>query len=85
MPLLVIKPSTWEFPQQPIISNLASSYDILPNNTMLVATNETTTTWNILLIYLPNLGPFNYSGYDNSHVIRHILQQALMVYHWIQT
>ncbi|CAG8761994.1 14722_t:CDS:10, partial [Gigaspora margarita] len=62
------KPSTWEFPQQPIISNLASSYDILPNNTMLIAQNETTTTWNILSIVLPNLGPFNDSGYGNLHV-----------------
>ncbi|CAG8750654.1 22172_t:CDS:2, partial [Gigaspora margarita] len=58
------KPSTWEFLQKPIISNLASSYDILPNNTMLVAQNETTTAWNLLVINLPQLGPFNDSGYD---------------------
>ncbi|RIB17597.1 hypothetical protein C2G38_2246287 [Gigaspora rosea] len=58
----------WEFLQQPIISNLASSYDILPNNTMLVSQNETTTTWNLLAINLPQLGPFNDSGYGNLHV-----------------
>ncbi|RIB08774.1 hypothetical protein C2G38_322702 [Gigaspora rosea] len=62
------KLSTQQFPLQPIISNLASSYDILPNNTMLVAQNETTTTWKILSINLPPLAPFNDSGYDNLHV-----------------
>ncbi|CAG8464467.1 9392_t:CDS:2, partial [Dentiscutata heterogama] len=62
------KPSTWEFLQQPIISNLVSSYDILPNNTMLVAQNETTTDWKLLNINLPHLGPFNDSGYGNLHV-----------------
>ncbi|KAF0547914.1 hypothetical protein F8M41_000264 [Gigaspora margarita] len=58
----------WEFLKQPIISNLASSYDILPNNTMLVAHNETTTAWNLLAINLPQLGPFNDSDYGNLHV-----------------
>ncbi|CAG8508834.1 1876_t:CDS:10 [Dentiscutata erythropus] len=62
------KSSTWEFLQQPIISNLVSSYDILPNNTMLVAQNESTTAWNLLTINLPHLGPFNDSGYGNLHV-----------------
>ncbi|CAG8812413.1 17927_t:CDS:2, partial [Gigaspora rosea] len=62
------EPSSWKFLQQPIISNLASLYDILPNNTMLIARNETTTTWNLFAINLPQLEPFNDSGYGNLHV-----------------
>ncbi|CAG8519858.1 7420_t:CDS:2, partial [Scutellospora calospora] len=62
------KLSNWIFPQQSITSNLVGSFDILQNNTMLVAQNETYNSWNLLSIDLPSLSPYNDSGYGNLHV-----------------
>ncbi|CAG8669951.1 5431_t:CDS:2 [Dentiscutata erythropus] len=45
----------YEFPPNPIISNSLGVFDILHNNTMLVAQNESSTTWNLLSIQLPSL------------------------------
>ncbi|CAG8577092.1 2470_t:CDS:2 [Cetraspora pellucida] len=64
------QPSNWTFPQQPIISNIYGSFDLLPNNTMLVALNELSTSWTLLSIDLPSLIPaprFD-SGYGNLQI-----------------
>ncbi|CAG8497192.1 2083_t:CDS:2 [Dentiscutata erythropus] len=59
--------SNWVFPWQPIVSNLVGAFDILQNNTLLIALNETTTAWNLLLLDLPQL-TYNDSGYGNLQV-----------------
>ncbi|CAG8539449.1 11432_t:CDS:2, partial [Dentiscutata heterogama] len=48
-----------------IIANFDGAFDILQNNTNLVALNGTTTSWKILSIVLPQN---NNSGYGNIHV-----------------
>ncbi|CAG8786665.1 24518_t:CDS:2, partial [Gigaspora margarita] len=60
----------YDFPIRPLITNFNGAFDILQNNTMLVALNETTTYWKILSIQLPSLSPYNGSGseYGNLHV-----------------
>ncbi|CAG8541216.1 17206_t:CDS:2 [Cetraspora pellucida] len=60
----------WVFPQLPILSNLYGAFLILPNNTMLVALNESTTSWRILSIDLPLLAPppRTDTGYGNLQI-----------------
>ncbi|KAF0533977.1 hypothetical protein F8M41_010285 [Gigaspora margarita] len=62
--------ANYDFPIRPLITNFNGAFDILQNNTMLVALNETTTYWKILSIQLPSLSPYNGSGseYGNLHV-----------------
>ncbi|CAG8547566.1 13901_t:CDS:2 [Dentiscutata erythropus] len=64
------KISSWTFPQQPILSNFDGAFDILQNNTMLVALNDSTTTWSLLSIDLPLLAPPPQidSGYGNLQI-----------------
>ncbi|RIB30429.1 hypothetical protein C2G38_222159 [Gigaspora rosea] len=45
--------SSYNFPLKPITVNSKDAFYVLQNNTVLVAQNETTTSWNILLIDLP--------------------------------
>ncbi|KAF0533976.1 hypothetical protein F8M41_010284 [Gigaspora margarita] len=60
----------YDFPISPLTINYNGAFDILQNNTMLVALNETTTSWRILSVQLPSLSPYNGSGseYSNLHV-----------------
>ncbi|CAG8632182.1 4974_t:CDS:10, partial [Racocetra persica] len=51
--------SDYKFPLNPIISNLIGAFDILQNNTMLVAQNETSTAWNLISIQLPLLSSYH--------------------------
>ncbi|CAG8795944.1 19035_t:CDS:2, partial [Gigaspora rosea] len=51
-----------------ITANFNGAFDVLQNNTILVALNETTTSWQILVADLPPLSPFSESGYGNLHV-----------------
>ncbi|CAG8438616.1 7852_t:CDS:2 [Scutellospora calospora] len=60
--------SDYNFPINPIIANLVGAFDILQNNTMLVAQNESLNSWNILSILMPKLSPYNDNGYGNLHV-----------------
>ncbi|CAG8647852.1 10915_t:CDS:2, partial [Dentiscutata heterogama] len=60
--------SNWMFPWQPIIANLVGVFDILGNNTMLIALNETSTSWNLFSIDLPRLAPYYDIGYGNMQV-----------------
>ncbi|CAG8618426.1 15534_t:CDS:2 [Gigaspora margarita] len=62
--------TNYNFPIRPLTSNFNGAFDVLPNNTMLVALNETTTSWQILSVQLPSLAPYNGSGsdYGNLHV-----------------
>ncbi|CAG8466406.1 24070_t:CDS:10 [Cetraspora pellucida] len=46
-----------------IVANRFSQYDILKNNTMLIALNESSTSWRLLSINLPRL--FDESDYGN--------------------
>ncbi|KAF0533981.1 hypothetical protein F8M41_010289 [Gigaspora margarita] len=60
----------YNFPIRPLITNFNGAFDILQNNTMFVALNETITSWQILSAQLPSLSPYNGSGseYGNLHV-----------------
>ncbi|CAG8547548.1 13900_t:CDS:2 [Dentiscutata erythropus] len=58
----------YNFPIKPITANLVGAFDILQNNTMIVALNETTSSWRLLSIDLPKLAPYIDSGYGNLHV-----------------
>ncbi|CAG8598003.1 17806_t:CDS:2 [Gigaspora margarita] len=58
----------YSFPINPIISNIFGAFDILQNNTMMVARNELSTIWSLVSIQLPSLSLYNYSGYGNFHV-----------------
>ncbi|CAG8735110.1 42129_t:CDS:2 [Gigaspora margarita] len=61
--------ANYNFPIRPLITNFNGAFDILPNNTMLVALSETTTTsWQILSVQLPSLSPYNDNVYGNLHV-----------------
>ncbi|CAG8803348.1 8058_t:CDS:2, partial [Gigaspora margarita] len=62
--------ANYDFPISPLTINYNGAFDILQNNTMLVALNETTTSWRILSVQLPSLSPYNGSGseYSNLHV-----------------
>ncbi|CAG8503677.1 11050_t:CDS:2 [Scutellospora calospora] len=60
--------SSYYFPINPIIANLVSAFDILQNNTMLMAQNESLSAWNILSITMPKLSPYNDNGYGNLRV-----------------
>ncbi|CAG8487164.1 6118_t:CDS:2, partial [Scutellospora calospora] len=62
------KLSNWIFPLKSIISNIFGGFDVLQNNTMLVAQNESNNAWNLLSIDLPLLAPHNDSGYGNLHI-----------------
>ncbi|CAG8730779.1 14285_t:CDS:10, partial [Dentiscutata erythropus] len=57
-----------EYLQQPILANLYGAFDVTQNNMLLVAQNETTTSWSLLSINLPALSPLKDSGYGNLHV-----------------
>ncbi|KAF0456453.1 hypothetical protein F8M41_001351 [Gigaspora margarita] len=50
------------------ISNFNGTVDVLQNNTILVALNETTTSWKILLADLTPPSQYNKSDYGNMHV-----------------
>ncbi|KAF0561761.1 hypothetical protein F8M41_019380 [Gigaspora margarita] len=52
----------------PIITNLFGAFDILQNNTMLVAQNETFNALNLVSIQLPSFSSYKDSGYGNFHV-----------------
>ncbi|CAG8802529.1 18122_t:CDS:2, partial [Gigaspora rosea] len=58
----------YDFPIKPITSNLVGAFDILQNNTMLVALNETSLSWRLLSIDLPRIAPYVDGGYGNLHV-----------------
>ncbi|CAG8578353.1 2449_t:CDS:2, partial [Dentiscutata heterogama] len=58
----------YDFPIKPITANLLGAFDILQNNTMIVALNETTSSWRLLSIDLPKLAPYIDSGYGNLHI-----------------
>ncbi|CAG8468936.1 13183_t:CDS:2 [Dentiscutata erythropus] len=60
--------SNYTFPMHPFTSNFDGAFDILQDNTMLVALNESTTSWQLLSIKLPPLSPYNDNGYGNLHV-----------------
>ncbi|KAF0548457.1 hypothetical protein F8M41_025964 [Gigaspora margarita] len=61
--------ANYNFPIRPLITNFNGAFDILPNNTMLVALSETTTTsWQILSVQLPSLSQYNDNVYGNLHV-----------------
>ncbi|CAG8780777.1 14270_t:CDS:2, partial [Gigaspora margarita] len=47
----------WTFPLLPILSNMNGAFDVLQNNTILVALNGSTTTWSCFVIDLPKLAP----------------------------
>ncbi|CAG8631472.1 2178_t:CDS:2, partial [Gigaspora rosea] len=49
--------TNWTFPQFPIISNIFGAFDVLQNNTILVALNGSITTWSFYAIDLPKLAP----------------------------
>ncbi|RIB27420.1 hypothetical protein C2G38_1777401 [Gigaspora rosea] len=53
------KLSEYNFPLKQITANFDGAFDVLQNNTMLVALNETTTSWQILSVNLPLLSPYN--------------------------
>ncbi|CAG8721337.1 7520_t:CDS:2, partial [Cetraspora pellucida] len=57
-----------KFPLNPIVSNSTGTFDILQNNMMLVAQNESSTAWNLISIQLPPFSPYNDSGYGKIHV-----------------
>ncbi|CAG8509054.1 4564_t:CDS:2 [Cetraspora pellucida] len=57
-----------QFEYAPLTSNLVGTFDILQNNTMIIAQNETTTSWRLLSIDLPQLAPYNDNGYGNLNV-----------------
>ncbi|RIB17627.1 hypothetical protein C2G38_2087843 [Gigaspora rosea] len=59
----------YNFPLRPLTANLNGAFDILQNNTMLMALNETSTTsWRLLSINLPPLSPYKDNGFGNLHV-----------------
>ncbi|RIB26271.1 hypothetical protein C2G38_291319 [Gigaspora rosea] len=58
----------YSFPINPIISNMFGAFDILQNNTMMVAQNEFSTIWSLISIQLPSLSLYNYNEYGNFHV-----------------
>ncbi|KAF0401376.1 hypothetical protein F8M41_009473 [Gigaspora margarita] len=61
--------TNYNFPIRPLITDFNGVFDILPNNTMLVALSETTaTSWQILSVQLPSLSPYNDNVYGNLHV-----------------
>ncbi|CAG8564467.1 6782_t:CDS:10, partial [Scutellospora calospora] len=62
------KLSNWPFPLQTITSNLVGAFDIIQNNSMLVAQNESGSTWNLLSINFPILAPYQDGGYGNLQV-----------------
>ncbi|CAG8453148.1 15026_t:CDS:10 [Dentiscutata erythropus] len=68
LPLEDDKLFNYAFPLDPLTSNFDGAFDILQSNTLLVALNETTTSWQILSIVLPPLSQYNNSGYGNLHV-----------------
>ncbi|CAG8783361.1 4407_t:CDS:2, partial [Gigaspora margarita] len=51
--------ANYNFPIRPLITNFNGEFDILKNNTMFVALNETITSWQILSAQLPSLSPYN--------------------------
>ncbi|KAF0533983.1 hypothetical protein F8M41_010291 [Gigaspora margarita] len=61
-------PSNYNFPLKPLTTNFNGAFDVLQNNSMLIALNETTTSWQILSVQLPSLSPYNDNGYGNLHV-----------------
>ncbi|CAG8486411.1 17279_t:CDS:10 [Dentiscutata heterogama] len=62
------KPSTSVYLRQPILANLYGAFDVTRDNTLLIAQNETTTSWSLLSINLPALSPLKDNGYGNLHV-----------------
>ncbi|KAF0552586.1 hypothetical protein F8M41_021652 [Gigaspora margarita] len=58
----------YSFPINPIISNMFGAFDILKNNTMVVAQNEISTIWSLMSIQLPSLSLYHYNGYGNFYV-----------------
>ncbi|CAG8736792.1 7641_t:CDS:2, partial [Racocetra persica] len=62
------KLTDYNFPLKPIVGNAYGAFDILNNNKMIVAQNETTTSWSLLSIEIPPLSHYNDTGYNNLHV-----------------
>ncbi|RIB27424.1 hypothetical protein C2G38_1777526 [Gigaspora rosea] len=60
--------SEYDSPLEQITVNFNGAFDVLRNNTILMALNETTTSWRILSVNLPPLSPFSDNGYGNLHV-----------------
>ncbi|CAG8694844.1 12962_t:CDS:2, partial [Cetraspora pellucida] len=60
--------SDYKFSMNPIITSSLGVFDILQNNTMLVAQNESSTALNLISIELPPLSSYNDIGYGNFHV-----------------
>ncbi|RIB17091.1 hypothetical protein C2G38_2089170 [Gigaspora rosea] len=60
--------TNWTFPQFPIISNIFGAFDVLQNNTILVALNGSITTWSFYAIDLPKLAPQIDNGYGNLQI-----------------
>ncbi|KAF0558075.1 hypothetical protein F8M41_010604 [Gigaspora margarita] len=64
------KPTNYNFPLKPIVTDLLGAFDITQNNTMLIAQNETSNSaWKLLSITMPKLTPYNDDGYGNLHII----------------
>ncbi|RIB05361.1 hypothetical protein C2G38_601094 [Gigaspora rosea] len=59
------KLSEYDSPLKQITANFYGVFDVLQNNTILVALNETTTSWQILLADLPPLSQYNTIDYGN--------------------
>ncbi|KAF0548433.1 hypothetical protein F8M41_025942 [Gigaspora margarita] len=57
-----------EFQIQPINSNFVGAFDILRNNTIVVALNEISSSWRLLSIYLPKFASYGDGDYGNLHV-----------------
>ncbi|KAF0456452.1 hypothetical protein F8M41_001350 [Gigaspora margarita] len=60
--------SEYNSPLKQIAANFNGAFDVLQNNTLLVALNETTASWQILLVDLPPLSQYNKIYYGNMHV-----------------
>ncbi|CAG8806478.1 7793_t:CDS:2, partial [Gigaspora margarita] len=53
-------------PRRPITSNFVSAFEIIQNNTLLIALNETFTTWNLFSMDLPRLSPYDVNSTNPS-------------------
>ncbi|RIB27433.1 hypothetical protein C2G38_1778006 [Gigaspora rosea] len=62
------KLSKYDSPLKQTTANFDGAFGVLRNNSILVALNETTTSWQILLADLPPLSQYNKSDYGNIHV-----------------
>ncbi|CAG8538250.1 13914_t:CDS:2, partial [Racocetra persica] len=57
----------WEFPE-PLASNVAGAFEILPNNSLVVAQLESLNTWSFVVSDLPKFTKNKDNGYSNVRV-----------------